>query len=195
MAQICAALLGRECVQQFSDPSPCGFDGSFLGFSDEGFEFGEHHLDGIEIGAIRRQEEQMGPGLADGLAGGLSFVASQIIEDNDVTGLQGWCQGLLHPGGEGRSIDGAIEDQGSDDPVMAQARQKGQSFPMAVGNLGEQGFPTRTPTAQARHIGLDPGLVDKDQAGGIKPMLMGFPAVAQPRHSRPILLLGHQRFF
>ena len=25
-------------------------------------------------------------------------------------------------------------------------------------------------------------------------VLVGFPAVAQPRHSRPILLLGHQRF-
>ncbi len=195
MAQICAALLGRECVQQFSDPSPCGFDSSFLGFSDERFEFGEHHLDRIEIGAVRRQEEQMGSCLSDGLACLLSFVASEIIKDNDVTGLQSWCQGLLDPGGEGRSIDGAIEHQGSDDPVMAQARQKGQSFPMAVGNLGEQGFSTRAPTAQARHIGLDPGLVDKDQAGGIKPVLMGFPAFAQSRYPRPILLLGHQRFF
>jgi len=55
-------------------------------------------------------------------------VASLIIEDDDVAGFQGRCQGLLHPGGEGRPIDGAIEDVGSDDPVMAQARQIRSGF-------------------------------------------------------------------
>ncbi len=188
MAKICGALLGRECVQEFSDPSPCGFDGSFLGVSDERFEFGEHHLDGVEVGAVGRQEKQMGADLADGLAGGLSFVASQVVENDHVTGFQGRRQGLLDPGGEGRPVDGAVEHEGSDDPVMAQARQKGQGFPMTVRNLGEQGFSTRAPTTQTRHVGLDPGLVDKDQAGGIKPVLMGFPAAAKPCHPRPILL-------
>jgi hypothetical protein len=40
----------REGVEQFADALPCGFDGAFGGLAQEQFEFGEHLLDGIEVG-------------------------------------------------------------------------------------------------------------------------------------------------
>ena len=45
------------------------------------------------------------------------------------------------------------------------------------------------------HVGLDPGLVDEDQALGIKPMLVRPPARPEPRDLRAHLLAGHQGLF
>jgi hypothetical protein len=47
----------------------------------------------------------------------------------------------------------------------------------------------------AGHVGLRPGLVDEDQAAGIKPRLMTFPALSLARYVRPVLLGGVQAFF
>ena len=88
-----------------------------------------------------------------------------------------------------------IKDEGGDDPVMAQTGEEGQGLPVTVRDLGQESLSPWAPSAQTRHVGLNPGFVDEDQARGIKPVLMGFPAMAQPRYPRPILLLGHQRFF
>jgi hypothetical protein len=53
----------------------------------------------------------------------------------------------------------------------------------------------RRAAVAAGHVGLGPGLVDKDQARGIKPPLIFFPLRAPPGDVRPILLAGVQAFF
>lgn len=58
-------------------------------------ELGEKLLDGIEIGTVGRREEQMGPGLADGAAGGLALVAAEVVEDDDVALGQRGCEHLF----------------------------------------------------------------------------------------------------
>jgi len=45
---------GKECA----DPLPGGIDGAFGGFAHEVLELGEDLLDGIEIGAVGRQEHK-----------------------------------------------------------------------------------------------------------------------------------------
>ena len=55
-------------AEKVSDPPPCGFNGSFLGFSQEPFELDENLLDGIEVGRIRRQEEEFCAGVSDGVS-------------------------------------------------------------------------------------------------------------------------------
>jgi len=47
-------------------------------------QLGEELLDRVEVGAVGRQEEHVRPGLANGAAGGLAFVAAKIVEDDDV---------------------------------------------------------------------------------------------------------------
>lgn len=191
MTDVCGAFVWLEVIEQCPDAPPRCLDGSLVGFADEGFELGEHHLDGVEIGAIRRQEQQAGPDLTDGLPGFLSLVASQIVEDDDVALCQRWDERLLEPGG----IDRAVQNQRRHDAVVPQPSQEGQRLPMAVGNLGQIGLATRTPAAGPGHVGLHPGLIDEDQALWINPVLMSLPACPEPGQLRPILLLGHQRFF
>jgi hypothetical protein len=47
----------------------------------------------------------------------------------------------------------------------------------------------------AGHVGLGPGLVDKDQAGRVDALLVMAPAFAFPGDVGPILLNGMQTFF
>ncbi len=195
MSDVCGAFIWLEAIEQGSDAPPGGFDGSLVGFSDEGLELGEHHLDGIEVGTVWRQEQEARTDVADGLAGFLSLVASQIVEDDDIALGEGGNQGLLDPGREGGAVDGPVQDQGSYDAIMPQPGQEGECLPMAVGHLGQVGLTARTPAAGAGHVGFHPGFVDEDQAAGVNPVLMGLPARPEPGQLRPILLLGHQRFF
>jgi hypothetical protein len=55
-----------------------------LSLSDEVFELGEHLFDGIEVGAVRRQEEEMSALGSDDGASGLAFVAAEVVEDDDI---------------------------------------------------------------------------------------------------------------
>jgi hypothetical protein len=52
------------------------------------FELGEDLLDWIEIGTVGRQEEQAGAGCANGTAHGALLVAAQIVDNDDVAGLE-----------------------------------------------------------------------------------------------------------
>jgi len=47
-------------------------------------EFGEGLYDGIEVGTVGRQEEELGAYVVDGFAGGLAFAAAEIVHDDDV---------------------------------------------------------------------------------------------------------------
>ena len=61
---------------------PRDLDGSLCGCSEQGLELGECVLDGVEVRAVGRQEEQTGTGGFDGLADSGAFVAGQIVHDH-----------------------------------------------------------------------------------------------------------------
>jgi hypothetical protein len=61
--------------------------------------------------------------------------------------------------------------------------------------LGDQPLAAWSPTPERRHVGLGPGLVDEDQAPGIKLCLILLPLRAPSRDPRPVPLAGEQRFF
>lgn len=195
MAEIGGAFFRGESVEEFADLSPGGLDGSLICLSDQCLELGEHHFDRVEVGTVGWEEQEVGPGLANGSAGGLSFVTAEVVENDHVAWGQCWHQRLLDPGCEGCAIDWTIQNEGSDNTVMAQPCQERQRLPMSMGNLGQERRPPRAPSSQPRHVGLHPGLVEKNQARRIKLSLMGSPAMAQPGNLRPILLLGQQSFF
>ncbi len=185
----------RERLKELSDAFPCCFDGSFVGLSDKCLELGEHHLDRIEVWTVGRQEEETCTDLPDRIAGQLSLVACQIVEDDDIAGLEGGDQTLSNPRGKGDAVDGAIEDEGGDDAVAAQASQEGQRLPVTMRDFCDERLSPLTPAAGARHVGLDPSLVDEDQTIRIKPVLMGLPSHPEPGHLRAVLLARHQCFF
>ncbi len=60
-----------EGADAFGDGVPDVVHGSCGGFLGEGLELRECHLDGIEVGAIGRQEARFGAGGLDGRAHGV----------------------------------------------------------------------------------------------------------------------------
>jgi len=189
------ALIWSECVEEVSYSPPCGFHGSFVGLSEQCLELGEDHFDGVQVGRVRRQEQEMRARVADELAGRLAFVAAEVVGDHDVAGGQGRDQALVHPGGEAVAVDRPVQDEGCDDAVMAQPGQEGQCLPVTVRDMGRKPCATLAPATGPGHVGLDPSFIQKYQTLGIKSMLVLLPALPEPRHLRAQLFAGHHGFF
>ena len=66
MTNVVGALLGGEEIEQVSDAAPGGLDRSLIGLAELALELAEDLFDGVEAGAVGRQEQKMRPGLADG---------------------------------------------------------------------------------------------------------------------------------
>jgi hypothetical protein len=60
--------LGVKDAMSRSDGLPQAVDGAVSGFAQHRRELGEGVLDWIEVGAVRRQVEQLGPGGLDQIA-------------------------------------------------------------------------------------------------------------------------------
>lgn len=159
------------------------------------FDLGEQLLDRIEIGAIGRQEDQVCAARPDGCPGCLAFVRTEVVEHHDIAWHKRGREELLDIGCEEHAVDGSVDHARCIDPIMAQTCDEGQRLPMAVRHLGREPLPSRRPASEGRHVGLDPCLVDEDEAPGVDPVLMCLPALAQPRNVRPILLGWDDRFF
>lgn len=63
-----------EALGELSDASPRILNGMFLGITQEGLELGEALIDRIEVGGVRRQEEELGTRGEYGGAEGPSLV-------------------------------------------------------------------------------------------------------------------------
>jgi hypothetical protein len=83
------------------------------------FEFGEDQLYRVEVGTVFRQEEELGVGRADGAPHGPSFVAAEIVDDDDIARLEGRDQDLLDIGEEALVVDRPVDDACSSDTIAA----------------------------------------------------------------------------
>ena len=92
----------------------------------------------------------MGAGGPDGAAGGLSLVAAEVVEDDDVAFGEGRPENLLDLEGEELAVDRAVDDPGCVDAIASQGGDEGERLPMAV-----------------RHAGLEPGTVRNLVCGAI----------------------------
>ena len=54
------------------------------------FDDGESLLDGIQIGTIGWQENDVRAPASDGVTHGFRLVATEVVEDDDVALVQGW---------------------------------------------------------------------------------------------------------
>lgn len=184
-----------EVREQRADALPCCFDRSGFGFSQEGFELCEDLFDGVQVWAVGRQEQEFRAGLADGLAHGLAFVAAQVVHDDDVASRERRYEELLDISGEELAVDRSVDHARCVDPVATQGGKEGERAPFAERRFGMEPFAASGATMGAGHVGFSPGLVDEDEAPGIKPALIFAPLCSPSGDLRTILLAGDQAFF
>ena len=132
---------------------------------------------------------------ADGAPYGFALVASEIVDDHDVAGLERGHQYLLDISEEALAVDRTIDDAGGIDPVATQRGKEGQCSPATLGDFRDQSLTAWRTPVRARHVGLGPGLIDEDQAGWVKLALIALPLGPSSCHVGTILLAGAQAFF
>ena len=137
----------------------------------------------------------MGPSIPDHAPDGITFVACEIVHDDDITRFEGGNENLFNIGLEACPIDGAIKDKGSRQLVAAKGGKEGRCFPVAMRQLGVERLASWAPAMGARHVGFCPSLVDKDKTAWFNPGLVFLPPSASSGDVRPVLLGGVNGFF
>jgi len=159
------------------------------------FELGEELLDRVQIGTVRWQEKQMGADLANGTPCCFAFMATEIVEDYDIAFDERRSEDLLDVEGEELAVDGSVDNPGCINAIDAQGSDEGECLPMSVRNMRHQALSPRSPAAQGRHVGLDPGLVEEDQPVWLYALLISLPSSALASNVWPILLSRQNAFF
>jgi hypothetical protein len=101
----------------------------------------------VQIGRVFRQEEQPRASRSNRSANGFVFVAAEIVHHHQITNFERGHQYPLDIDREAFAVDRAVEDPWGFDAVMAQRREKGHGFPMALRNLGFEPLASRGPQA------------------------------------------------
>jgi hypothetical protein len=184
-----------ECRAEFSDGFPKRIDRSCFGFSQQGLHFGEHLFDGVEVGRAGREEQEPGTCVTDHAPDAVALVAVEVAHDDNVARLQCGHEDLGHVGFEAHAVDGAVNDARSAQAITTQRCEEGQRLPMPMRQLGFERQTASAPATQPRHVGLDPGLVDEDQARRVNPALILLPPVPPSGNVRPVLFAWQNGFF
>jgi hypothetical protein len=159
------------------------------------FEFGESHLNRIEIGAVRRQVAEANPAGGKQRADVMNFVGGEVVEDEGVARAQLGTEHLLKIGREHLGIDGTFDQEGSFDAFLAQGRNEGGALPVAVRDGAETALAQRTAAIVAGQLGVQACFINKDQPADIPVGLLPAPKPPGGFNVRPILLGGARRFF
>src|SRR5258707_3098032 len=193
--EVVGTFVWHEGCEGLTDCGPVGVDGWCGGFAQQVLEFGEYLLDRVQVGRIFRQKEELCANRADECPHDFTFVAAEIVHDDDVTGLQGREQNLLDVNCEALTVDRAIENPWGLDPIVAQCGQEGCGLPMAVRDFGCEPGAARRPAPQGGHVGLGPGLIDEDQTLRINLALILLPLRAPAGDVRTDAFAGDYAFF
>ena len=63
--------------------------------SQQGLELGKRHLDGVQIGTVRRKIKNLRLSGGDGFLYAGNLVGRQIVEHHDIARLEGWCVSVV----------------------------------------------------------------------------------------------------
>ena len=122
-------------------------------------------------------------------------MGTEIIHNNNVTGLECRYKKLLNIGEEAFAVDGAVKHAWCGDMVMPERGKERHGHPVATGGFVQQRLASFTPAMGRCHIGLGPGLINEDKARGIKATLILLPLLAPVSDVGPVLLAGEHGFF
>ena len=158
-------------------------------------EFGKCQFDGIEVGAVRRQEADANPSSREQPTDVLDFMGEEVVEDECVALAQLRTEHLFQINRENPGIDRAFNQKRGFDAFMAQSRNKSGTLPVAVRNGAETTLTHRTATMVAGHLGVQAGFINKHQLADIPAGLLPAPKPPGGFNVRPILLGGARRFY
>ena len=190
------ATLGRgEARQTFAEEWPERVDRATAGLAHDGFEFGEAQLDGVEVGAVGRQEPQRRAGRFNGGPDAVDLVGGEIVGDHDVAGLQRGDEDLFDVGEETGPVHRAIQDPGGGEPRHPQRRDEGATLPPPLGRVIGDPLAAQPAPIATEQIGRDPAFIEKDEVGRVEGRGGRRPLRARGRDVGAIVFGRTHRFF
>ena len=105
MSEVVATFRAADGWHERADPATRTRDGSLADLSQESFEFGEWHLDRVEVRGVLRQILQGCASSFDGFFDAGNLVCRQIVDHDDVAASERRCQALFGISDERHSVD------------------------------------------------------------------------------------------
>ena len=192
------AFSGIEQAADVADGAPERVVGPGACCAQMGFELGEGHLDGIEVGRIGWEKQEPGTSRLQRRGGLGGLVHLQVVEDDDVACLQGGSELRLDVDVEGGPIHCAFEEPWGRQPMATQGGNEGLGVPVAERGRTGQPLALRGPAPQPGQLGGGRCLVDEGEAvrhGTHDRLALIDPHVAELGDVGACALLGQQGFF
>ncbi len=95
-------------------------------------DLGEGLFDGIEVRRIGRREPEACACSFDGASDGSRLVATEIVHDDDVAGLEDGHQLLFDIGAKALTVDRSVKDTRCCQPVVSQGTEECQGAPVTM---------------------------------------------------------------
>lgn len=157
---------GRHRLKRPTDGVHQGVQGGPPAAPNERFQFGEHHLNRIEIRTVGREVEQGTLPSFDERPYGRSMVGGKIVHHDHLTWLECWTEMLTDIPLKGVPIDRSRKDQRGQWPREAQATDQGLVHPVVPSHLAYSPQVTGRAGIQPGHGGVEATLVQEDQLRG-----------------------------
>ena len=195
MADVVGALVVCEEPERNGDEATDFVECAGSGRAEKRLQFREGLLNGIEIGAIRRQEPQEGAGLLNGGPHVRLLVGREVVENDDVAAAEGRHQDLVDVRAEGVVVDGPVKDGGGGQPAGPERGHHRMGLPVAAGRMVGNPHAAEAARVSADQIRGDAGFVDEHILVRRVERLRLDPVAAGRGDVRPALFVGVYVFF
>lgn len=169
VAQIVAAFLCREGVEQFANLLAQISDGSLRGLAQQGFQLGEDLLDRVQIGRVWRQIDTCRTRCLDDRANRDQLVGGQVVHHHDIAGRQRRNQAFVELNLKDFAVHRAVDDERRGDRVDPQASHECQGLAVTMRDAANHACTTLTTPTLAHHCGVGAGFVNKTSLAGSDP--------------------------
>lgn len=124
-----------------------------------------------------------------------AFMARQVVENDDIARLEYRDKLGFNPGLEAFTVERPIEHPRGINAIEPKPSHEGQRLPVSMRHPAQKRGAASAPAAHPGHVGLDPGLIHKDEPSWVNLVLVRFPALPEALCLGPQLLLSEHGFF
>lgn len=89
VGEVASAVFRLEAVEEVADAPPGGLHGALGGLAKEVLQLREDLLNRVQVGAVGREVEEFRARRAERGPDGGTFVAPEVVHDNDVAAREG----------------------------------------------------------------------------------------------------------
>lgn len=195
MTKVVAALGGFKAWQRGADCLPQRFERAAARGPQNRFQFRKTQFDRIEVGAVLRQEPELGTGHLNRLPHGGTLVATEVVHHDDVADAQRGHEHLLDVRQEARAVDRPVEDGRRRQAGDAQRRNERRGVPASIRRVIGDAHAALAAAVPPDQVGADTAFIEKQEAARVQARRRVLPGDSRQRHVGAGVLGRVYRFF